>query len=380
LNLLVKKSDKAETVLNWWENLEQASIKYSLEYNYCIKTDVTNCYGSIYTHSIAWAIMGKSCAKEKRRNKNDFGNQLDALIQELQNGQTNGIPQGGNLFDFIAEIVLGYSDLCLSNRLKKHDFKDNYMIIRYRDDYRIFSNSKEMSETIVKELSQVLSELNMHFNSKKTNITTDIIGTAIKPDKLFWTARRSSIFVKKDKEIEYHLGLQKHLWQIYELSEKYPNSGSVTVALKEFMDRVSSKNQNEEIKDENQLIAILVNIIVKSPKSVAMGAAVLSNLFGRLSNQKDISDYIEFIIKKMKNIPNIGYIEIWLQRLSIIIDPNREYCDPLSKKVFCDENKIWDSEWLKKGFDESSIVDRKIIKNLQVQIPLDEVDLFSEYL
>ena len=54
-----KKSDKAETILNWWQNLEQASIRYALIYKYCIKTDVTNCYGSIYTHSISWAIHGK---------------------------------------------------------------------------------------------------------------------------------------------------------------------------------------------------------------------------------------------------------------------------------------------------------------------------------
>ena len=64
-----KKSDKAETILGWWQNLEQASIRYALFYNYCIKADVTNCYGSIYTHSISWAIHGKSWSKEHRKPK-----------------------------------------------------------------------------------------------------------------------------------------------------------------------------------------------------------------------------------------------------------------------------------------------------------------------
>ena len=29
-------------------------------------TDITNCYSSIYTHTIAWALMGKERAKEKK--------------------------------------------------------------------------------------------------------------------------------------------------------------------------------------------------------------------------------------------------------------------------------------------------------------------------
>ena len=34
-------------------------------------------------------------------------------------GQTNGIPEGSILTDFIAEIVLGYIDLQLSEKLTK---------------------------------------------------------------------------------------------------------------------------------------------------------------------------------------------------------------------------------------------------------------------
>lgn len=56
-------SDREKTILNWWENLEQASIKNALDYQYCIKTDITNCYGSIYTHSIAWALEGEKMLK-----------------------------------------------------------------------------------------------------------------------------------------------------------------------------------------------------------------------------------------------------------------------------------------------------------------------------
>lgn len=225
-----KKSDTEETILNWWENLEQASIKYSLDYQYCIKTDITNCYGSIYTHTLSWAIHGKNYSKEHKNDKafkqNALGNILDMKIQNMQYGQTNGLPQGGVLFDLIAEIILGYADYQLSEILENEKIGE-YKIIRYRDDYRIFSNKKEIVEFITKQLSEVLSDLNMHFNTRKTDITTDIVKTAIKKDKFYWTKMEPLIISKANGTKIYHLNLQKHLWQIYELSEKFPNSGSV---------------------------------------------------------------------------------------------------------------------------------------------------------
>ncbi|WP_250218337.1 RNA-directed DNA polymerase, partial [Escherichia coli] len=67
-------------------------------------TDITDCYGSIYPHSLAWAIGTREVAKEKKRDKNLLGNIIDSAIQNMQCGQTNGIPQGSVLMDFIAEI------------------------------------------------------------------------------------------------------------------------------------------------------------------------------------------------------------------------------------------------------------------------------------
>ena len=72
---------------------------------------------------------------------------IDKTIQHMQNGQTNGIPQGSVLMDFIAEIILGYADSELTQKLNAKGIND-YFIIRYRDDYRVFTNSKEDNETI----------------------------------------------------------------------------------------------------------------------------------------------------------------------------------------------------------------------------------------
>lgn len=139
------KSHSSASVSSWWENVEQRSLELALTYRYMFVTDITNCYGAIYTHTIAWALMGKDKAKEKREKHGLLGNLIDNYIQGMQYGQTNGIPQGSVLSDFIAEIILAYADKELSEKLNAASIS-NYHIVRYRDDYRVFCNSKENVE------------------------------------------------------------------------------------------------------------------------------------------------------------------------------------------------------------------------------------------
>lgn len=86
-----KDSDKKEAILNWWNRFEQSTIEKSLSFNWMAITDITNCYGSIYTHSISWAINGKKNAKENKKQDN-LGNEIDKVIMAMSYGQTNGIP------------------------------------------------------------------------------------------------------------------------------------------------------------------------------------------------------------------------------------------------------------------------------------------------
>jgi len=74
--------------------------------------------GSIYTHSIVWALHKKDIAKNNKKNQSLIGNIIDAHFQDMSHGQTNGIPQGGVLMDFVVEMVLGYADLKLLEKIK----------------------------------------------------------------------------------------------------------------------------------------------------------------------------------------------------------------------------------------------------------------------
>ena len=120
------ESDRAGQITNWWESIEQETIKQALRYSYLAMSDITDCYGSLYTHSFEWALDegGKQGAKERKKlnvslGDDGLGARIDGKLMNLNNGQTNGIPQGSTLMDFLAEIILGYADLQLTEKIKE---------------------------------------------------------------------------------------------------------------------------------------------------------------------------------------------------------------------------------------------------------------------
>jgi hypothetical protein len=179
-----ENSDKAAMIGQWWHEVEQKSIELSLDYQYLLQTDITGCYESLYTHSVVWALHGKNEAKKKRNDKNLIGNVIDRHLQDMSFGQTNGIPQGSTLMDFITEMVLGYADLQLSEKIGSSI--EDFQIIRYRDDYRLFVNNPQDGELILKAISEVLIDLGMKLNPQKTSSSNDVVQDSLKEDKRYW--------------------------------------------------------------------------------------------------------------------------------------------------------------------------------------------------
>ena len=174
---------KSTTILNWWSSMEQRSIELSLEYRYMFVTDITNCYGSVNPQAFDWAFSFKG-TKHEQETENPIAKNIQKYLSAFQQGRNIGIPQGNAIFDFIGEIILGYSDLLLHEAIQREGITASYEIIRYRDDYRIFCNDKDELEKISYVLQHVLECLNFRMNSKKTKISDSIVTDAVKPDKL----------------------------------------------------------------------------------------------------------------------------------------------------------------------------------------------------
>lgn len=361
------KSDKANAVTNWWQSIEQHSLELALDYEYFLNTDISDCYSSIYTHTIPWALHDKHIVKLDHSVEKYIGNRIDATIQSMSFGQTNGIPQGSVLMDFIAEMVLGYADILLSERITEQNI-DSYYILRYRDDYRIFTNNKEDAVAIAKLLTEILITLNLRLNPQKTFISNNIIHDAIKSDKLYWIGAK-----KGDRS------LQKTLLLIHELSEKFPNSGSLSRALDDFYKRISHK-KNLEKENVKVLVSIIVDIAFKNPRTYPISTAILSKLLSQIS--KDANSIIDSIESKFKSIPNVGHLLVWLQRLTLKINPDKSYAESLCRKVIDENTIVWNNEWLnpeiKRIIDLTPIVDSDFIAQMEQIIPPKEVQLFEK--
>jgi hypothetical protein len=370
------KSDKAANITNWWETVEQQSIELALEYDCMLNTDITNCYGSIYTHSIAWALRGKDIAK-KQREKNIFANKIDNIIQSMQYGQTNGIPQGSVLMDFIAEMVLGYADRLLLYKIKKYNHTeekykiDDYKILRYRDDYRIFTKSQETAVKIAKLLTEVLADLNFKLNAQKTFMSNNIIRDAIKPDKLDWNSSK-----------QRNRKLQNHLLLIHSLAEKHPNSGSLEKAMNAFYNKIKICPLKLFKEDHAKiLISILVDIAYNNPRTYPLITAILSKILSLETDKKFIDEILKAIENKFKKIPNIGHMQVWLQRVTLKIERDKDYEELLCKKVLNPNVKIWNIDWLddkiKDVFNDFPIIDEDKIKEMPLVIDPSEVAVYN---
>lgn len=370
-------SDSKEQVLSWWENMEQAQIKYALDYNYCIHTDITDCYPSIYTHTIPWAIFGKEYAKANR--KGGLGNDIDEKIRNMQGGQTNGIPQGSVLMDFIAEIVLGYADTQLLELAERENLTD-FRILRYRDDYRIFANSKDVAERLMKLLTEVLLDLNLKINSKKTFLCKDIILDAIKPDKIYWNIRYPSFYDYKSKNIKYKINLQKHLLEIKILGDKFQNCGQLVKALSEvYANRIKPLNpKNDSILDVEQLISITTSIMMKNPRTIQWCVAIIHKLLEFIDDDKT-EDVINLILNKFEGLPNTDLVEIWIQNISVRTNREREYKNLLCRKVAGISERLWNSDWLKpeERLDESVFINEDELSKLRPKYVFDA--FYSDY-
>lgn len=381
-----ENTEKEENINRWWSETEQGSIKLSLEFKYLTTTDITDCYGSLYTHSVAWALHGKKIAKSNHKGLDKkgglLGNSIDNFLQDMHNRQTNGIPQGNIVSDLIAEMVLGFADISLSEQLRKAKIKE-YKILRYRDDYRIFTNSRQDAEKILLELSSILAELNFKLNPNKTVVADSVIDASIRGDK------NSLILSNRG----YRLGLQHQLLYIRNFSKIHKNSGSVSRLFGDFRKRI------EKLKDKpyqgDVMVAIVVDIMLNNPRTYATGASVISKLMS-FDTIKERYDMYRKIERKFVNVPNVGYLDIHLQRISIKSHRNREFKEPLCKLVsrnpiismlygcplIADRmvKGIWNSAWLQpsafRELSKANFIDDTVISTLDDVMPITETELY----
>ena len=187
--LMGKKTDKMEMYFNEYENLKTFFsykhytniYKFYEDYRYqraekkfsrLLKMDVQNCFDSIYTHSIAWAINGGvDIYKDTFEGKCDgsVGVLWDKMMQEMNYNETNGIVIGPECSRIFAEVIMQHVDQMVEQQLliKGYRNKVDYECYRYVDDYFFFYNCEAVKADAEQLFQMYLKEFKLSLSQEK---------------------------------------------------------------------------------------------------------------------------------------------------------------------------------------------------------------------
>lgn len=145
-------------------------LKLEKKYAFLRKLDVSNCFSSIYTHTISWAVKTKEVAKNQIGLSN-FEQAFDKFMQHVNYNETAGIIIGPEFSRIFAEIIFQHIDLKIEKKLASDDYRfklyKDYEIYRYVDDIFVFSNKYENLDLIEKVIQEELEPFRLYLNDNK---------------------------------------------------------------------------------------------------------------------------------------------------------------------------------------------------------------------
>ncbi|WP_342455327.1 antiviral reverse transcriptase Drt3b [Alteromonas sp. 009811495] len=146
-------------------------IRLEKRFNQLSTLDVSRCFDTIYTHSIAWAIKSKSYIKKNLTKFPDsFDDEFDVLIRKANDNETNGIVIGPEFSRIFAEIIFQQIDLDIEQDLRQQGLVHNrdYAIRRYIDDFFIFTKDHQVEDKVKNSVIEKIWLYKLRVNPIKT--------------------------------------------------------------------------------------------------------------------------------------------------------------------------------------------------------------------
>lgn len=346
------------------ETMKKARFLQIAGHSHILKADISQFFPSVYTHSIAWALMGQAEYKKVFNTTNSrvcWGDDLDVAIRNGNGGHTTGIPIGPATSHIISEIVMVAIDKIVQEKLKVP--LKGY---RYVDDYFLCFDSRQEAEVALAAIQRAAREYELAVNDRKTEILQSIEYTeeawsrrlrAINSDRPIkklpmdrrvireWSPEER--FKHRDDEEAW---LVQFASEAFALAKKHPYESVMNYALK-ILRRVGITPGDEHNIDNLSLRpdnwdlyeSILVRIMTAYPYTADRVADILcecgrSRQYSKLLNKERLSAAVSSLIKR--HAPRDYHTEtawaLWLAKvLKLKIADEAAQCLPQIKSGVC---------------------------------------------
>ena len=236
-----------------------SAIKTSIGRDYIVRTDISNCFPSIYSHAVPWAAVGIAEAKRNIRTRSAWYNKIDAAIRLTRRNETTGIPIGPATSAIVAEMILARIDSVIGQR---------FTYVRYIDDYTAYCSTDEQAEEFVFALSNELSKYKLQLNVGKTETTNIPCGS-----RQAWVVALRNAF-PKHRHLSVH-GVADYLDFALTLSTQTPDGSVLKYGLKSII----SKFFNPNVDVDSNVLGLTIDYVLSLSYHYSALTPLLEDLF-----------------------------------------------------------------------------------------------------
>jgi hypothetical protein len=199
---------------------------------YLLKTDIARYYPSIYTHSVPWALHGKTTARADG-NFDLLGNRIDLWLRETQDKQTGGIPIGPATSFLVGEVIGTALDLQLQSKLT------SLRGTRHVDDYFLYFSTISEAEQGLSALHEVARDFELEINDPKTEIVQ--LPERLEPP---WKSELRNLQIRDSGQPQI-TDLLTLFDRAFELAQTFPADSVLTYAAKQTLSAsIAEENWN----------------------------------------------------------------------------------------------------------------------------------------
>lgn len=267
---------------------------------YKVVTDISNCFPSIYSHALSWALVGKETAKREKDDETKWFNQLDKVNINLKYRETNGQLIGPHASNLLSEIVLVAVDEMMCSK--------GYYYVRMIDDITYYAISHEDAENFIREYATALKAFDLQINEKKTKISN------LSESEEEWVNQLKCFYIGSEKTEDGKIVFRKSrlealMYMAKRLAIDYGNMAVFLYAIKMIADTYLGKkskiyyiNEIHQLLLKNTYLAPYMERLIFSPLGVLSSAI------------KSIADSLYDVGIRTNNYEACSYAIYWALR------------------------------------------------------------------